>query len=195
MKPKRIVILAVIITVFMATFAKAGWLVYHEPEFKGTILDVDTKQPIEGAVVVAVYKKASMGLGAGSSSSIINVRETLTDKEGNFRISSYTTLILPFSWQIPMSLIVFKPGYGSAEVGGWHFTGEELKEEQVRGWSWTKELKYRLRGRGIVELPKLRTREERRQARMDADIAGAEIQEKELPLLYRLISGEREKGL
>ena len=168
--------------IFMASISEAGWLIYHEPEFKGPILDYETKEPIDGAVVVAVYKKASMGLGAGSIDSIINARETLTDKDGNFRIQSYTTLIQPFSWRIPTTLIIFKPGYASAEIGIWHFTGQELKEEQERGWPWTKDLRFKLRGRGIVELPKARTREERWHASF-VGVTG--YTEKELPLLYK----------
>jgi hypothetical protein len=158
----RAIIFAALIVVFSVATSDAGWLIYHEPEFKGTILDTETKQPIEDAVVVAVYKKASIGLGAGSIDSIINVRETLTDKEGHFKIPSYTTFIQPFSWQIPTTCIIFKPGYPSVEVGSWHFGGEELKEVQERGWYWTKELKYKLRGHGIVELPRIMSREERR---------------------------------
>ena len=187
MNPVRAIIFAMIIVVVTAATSDAGWLIYHEPEFKGIILDTDTKQPIEGAVVVAVYKKASMGLGAGSIDSIINVRETLTDKEGHFRIPSYTTFIQPFSWQIPTTCIIFKPGYASAEVGNWHFGGEELKEVQERGWPWTKELKYKLRGRGIVELPKVKTREER----WNASFVGVTgYSEKELPMLYKARSEE-----
>ena len=89
------------------------WMVYHKPAFKGKVIDAETKEPIEGAVVVAVYNKATIGLGAGTLSSVINVREALTDKDGMFRIPSYTTMIQPFSWEISATFIIFKPGYGS----------------------------------------------------------------------------------
>lgn len=144
------------------TPAHAGWLIFYEPELKGKILDIDTKQPIEGAVVVVEYKKATIGLGAGTISSIIDIRETLTNKDGNFRFPSYTTFIQPFSWQIPASVIIFKPGYPSVELGEWYFVGGQIQEQEE---SWSKELKYRLHGLGIVELPMLRTREERIQAK------------------------------
>lgn len=161
-KPGRYLSLALIllIIVLSATAAEAGWLIYHEPEFKGTVIDIETKKPIEGAVVVAVYRKATMGLGAGSVDSVIDVRETLTDSGGNFRIPSYTTVIQPFSWQIPSTIIIFKPGYASVEIESSPFTGNELMSEQTYGWHWTRELKYKLRGSGIVELPCTRTRED-----------------------------------
>jgi hypothetical protein len=146
---------------FLESPSQAGWLIYHEPEFKGTILDYDTKQPIEGAVVVAVYKKATMGLGAGSISSIINVREALTDKEGNFRIPSYTRLIQPFSWQIPTTFIIFKPGYACLELGKFYFTAEETREQELP-WLWNQEIKFKLRAHSVIELPKLNTRDERK---------------------------------
>lgn len=187
MKPVKIIILVSTLLVLMTASSEAGWLVYHEPEFKGTILDISTKQPIEGAVVVAIYSKATIGLGAGTISSIINVRETLTDKEGNFRIPSYTTLIQPFSWQIPNRVIIFKPGYASLETGTGYFIGEELMKEQAGSWWWSKDLKYRLRGRGIVELPLLRTREERIKATY-ITITG--YGSKDLPLLYKVLNEE-----
>lgn len=178
---------AILMFALFAPTSDAGWLIYHVPEFKGQIIDIDTKQPIEGAVVVAVYKKATMGLGAGSLSSIISARETLTDKDGNFRIPSYTTLIQPFSWQIPNEVIIYKPGYASLETGTWHFIGETLKEEQEGWWPGFKDLKYRLRGHGIVELPKLKTREERLNASM---IGLTGYHAKDLPILYKALNEE-----
>jgi len=168
----------------MVSFSEAGWLIFHEPEFNGKILDIETNQPIEGAVVVVEYKKETMGLGGGNISWVIDVRETLTDKKGNFHFPSYTTLIQPFSWQIQPIFIIFKPGYASIE---WplkkYFTGEETG---VQEGTWPgpefKGLKYRLRGLGIVELPRLTMREQRLVARR-IGITGYTA--KELPLLYK----------
>ena len=90
-----------------------GWLIYHKPEFKGKVIDSETKQPIEGAVVVAIYYKKSMMGIVESYSVIMNVKETLTDKNGEFYIPSYTTVIQPLSWESKATFIIFKPGYGS----------------------------------------------------------------------------------
>jgi hypothetical protein len=117
-----------LITLFAAS-SEAGWLIYHEPEFNGTILDIDTKQPIEGAVVVVEYKKESMGVGAGNISWVIGVREALTSKEGKFRFPSYTTLIQPFSWQTHTVFLIYKPGYASLQLAlKDYLTGKETSE-------------------------------------------------------------------
>jgi len=171
-----------------------GCVIYHKPEFKGQIVDNDTKEPIEEAVVVAVYNKRTMGLGAGTLDSIINVRETLTDKAGHFRISSYTTIINPFSWAIDTTFIIYKPSYASRSR--WNleeiFSKGTVKEGEVP-WLYNKELKFRF-APGLVGLPKVRTSEERQHARMNIDISGAEVKEQELPFLYKFINEERKNG-
>ena len=186
----KTIALVILISLSAAVDSEAGWLIYHEPEFKGTILDYDTKQPVEGAVVVVEYMTASWWMSPDSSSSIMDVRETLTDKDGNFRIPSYTKLIQPFSWQIMTDFIIFKPGYGTAQLDGRHFSGYELKEEQERSWYWTKELHYKLRGKGIVEIPKMRTREERIRAMEDISIPGPDFPSRKMQILIRLYNEE-----
>lgn len=179
-----LVLLAV--TFFTAADSNAGWLIYHEKELKGKILDIDTKQPIEGAVVVVEYKKATLGLGAGSISSIIDVRETLTDKQGNFRIPSYTTVIQPFSWQIPNTVIIFKPGYASLKTGASNFIGQMPVKEG--SWHWSKKLKYRMHGAGIVELPRFKEAEERR-LHIPSPITGIDYEKQKL--FMQLLNEER----
>lgn len=188
---KRYLILLILIFIFYFSFMLTPshalwWMVYHKPAFKGKVIDAETKEPIAGAVVVVVYDKATMGLGAGALSSIINVREVLTDKEGMFRISSYTTIIQPFSVEDEAVFIIFKPGYGSFphlrvsppklvltnEPGDTSYlTFEEFFSREVgtlkEFWAsepWKKEEKPPKKIKvafGIVELPKLKTREER----------------------------------
>jgi hypothetical protein len=148
----------------LASTSHAVWPVYHESEFSGKIVDIETKQPIEGAVVVAVYNKRSMGVGAGQYSTIINIREMLTDKDGKFRIPSYTTLLLPFTWQDWTTFLIYKPGYAYLE---WrltdYFTGKDTEKVELSPWLDPILRKYKviLRGPGIVELPKVTTRDER----------------------------------
>lgn len=181
----RITILSMLLVAFMAASSEAGWLIYHESEFNGKIIDIDTKQPIEGAVVVVEYKKETLGMGAGNYSTVIGVRETLTDKDGNFHFPSYTTLIQPFSWQDHTVFLIYKPGYASLELGlKNYFTGEKTTERE--GSSPGSEFKYRLLA-GIVELPQLRTREQRLSARM---IYIEDYTAKELPLLYKALNEE-----
>lgn len=185
------IIIAAFITLLSVATSEAGWLIYHESELKGQILDIDTKQPIEGAVVVVVYQTATPGLGAGQGSSCIDVREALTDKEGKFLIPSYTTIIQPFSWKIPGEVIIYKAGYASLTslqgVRPSRFVGMEATE---REGTWRQsELKYKLRSNGIVELPKIETWEDRRRA--NSVDAGSDCRDK-TTILKKLVDEEDE---
>jgi hypothetical protein len=161
----RILLFSTLLFLLTASHACASWIIYHKPAFEGQILDGDTKEPIEGAVVVVLYNKRTIGLGAGTLSSVINIRETLTDKEGRFRIPPYTTLIQPFSWEDNANFIIYKPGY--VAVTRLYdrdlesiFSGQDVLEEQEFEWLHNREIVFRYRPPDIVELPKPKTREE-----------------------------------
>jgi hypothetical protein len=163
----RILLFSTLLFLLTASHACASWIIYHKPAFEGQILDGDTKEPIEGAVVVVLYNKRTIGLGAGTLSSVINIRETLTDKEGRFRIPPYTTLIQPFSWEDRAYFIIYKPGYINIDFlydrdleslfSGQmlHVAGQEFE------WLYNKELYIRYRPPNIVELPNAKTRDDR----------------------------------
>lgn len=169
--------------------AVAGCGFYRAPAFKGTLLDADTKQPIEGAVVVAQYEKETMNIfGGGSGNSIINVRETLTDKDGRFRIPSYTTFVDPLSWQSYIVIIIFKPGYVNLGYDlSKYFSVKEQKQDE---YPWSKELKVKFPGNGVVELPRVKTREDRLKVLQDVDIPGPGVPAKMMPILIRVYNEE-----
>lgn len=110
MKSNRSLILSLLLFSVMATSAQAGWLIYHKPEFKGKVIDSETKEPIEGALVIAVYDKSILN-PAGSITDEIKAKEVFTDKKGEYVISSYTTIIQPFSTVGATTFHVFKFGY------------------------------------------------------------------------------------
>ena len=114
--PKRCIAILVTMPLFVLLFASSAhaiwWMGYHKPAFTGRVIDAETIEPIEGAVVVAVYSKTSIGI-AHSTSIDIKVKETLTGKDGEFYIPSYTTVIDPLSWEEWVTFIIYKPGYGS----------------------------------------------------------------------------------
>ncbi|MBI3585376.1 MAG: hypothetical protein HY096_15675, partial [Nitrospinae bacterium] len=155
------------------------WMVYHKPAFKGKVIDAETKKPIEGAVVVAIYYADPIISGPGGGSAfIINIKETLTDKNGEFYISSYTTITNPNAMESDVEFIIFKPGYGSfpnyqktpsglKPVDQQIFFSKEIGSKgELEMWikgengSELKKLKVTF---GIIELPKLKTREERKE--------------------------------
>lgn len=169
------------------------WMGYHKPAFQGKVIDTETKEPIEGAVVVAIYKKYPIISGpGGGSQSIMDIKEVLTNAKGEFIFPSYTTVIQPFSIEGSADFIIFKPGYGSfpdwrvsppkmwlhdvppGNSRYWDrnlsfeefFSGEvgrvkELWASEPWGTDEKPPQKTNL-AMGIVELPKLKTREERR---------------------------------
>jgi len=168
----------------------ASWLIYHKPEFRGRVLDAETKEPIEGAVVVVAYSKYSAGIG-GKDVSVIKAKETLTDKNGEYYFPSFTTIISPLSADHFATFIIYKPAYGSPIYSPYGITPVYEEIFFSKGIGVTGELdlgphfemvKIRF---GIVELPKLTTREERLNAipSPPTDIT--------LPLLFKAINEER----
>lgn len=139
--------------------------VYHKPAFQGTILDNETKLPIEGAVVMAIYHKQTMGLGAGANTKDINVKEVMTDINGKFRISSYTTLLVPIVVRgESTTFIIFKPGYASLYGTNIEdYLSKKTGKEEELSMIFIPTAKIRL-SPGIVGLPPLTSTEERLKA-------------------------------
>jgi hypothetical protein len=117
----------------------------------------------------------------------MDVRETLTDKEGNFHFPTHVALSSPISTQDPTTFIIFKPGYASISnlnIGD-IFTGGIIKENEL-SWLGNMKLKFRF-APGIVELPKVKSIEDRRIA---SEIGVIDIGSKKLPLLFKAINEE-----
>ncbi len=204
MKNALILFTLTLILTFNVSLSFAGWLIYHKPEFKGKVIDAETKEPIEGAAVVAIYEKHTLISGPGGGySSVIKVKETLTDKSGDFYFPSYTTIIQPNSIEDTAEFIIYKPGYGSfpeyqitpsgiAPVNQQVFFSKEIGskgelELWVKGEKGPELRKAKVIF-GIVELPKLKTKEERLKA---ITYPLGDVKSKEIPLLYKAINEER----
>jgi len=95
--------------------------------FKGKVIDADTKEPIEGAVVVAVWHEATSTI-SGASTRLKDVEECLTDNKGEWSIGGSTgkwggavtaiyTFLTGSYYTRPPEFIVFKPGYCSWPAG------------------------------------------------------------------------------
>lgn len=61
---------------------------YSAGPWRGRVLDADTKEPIEGAVVVAIWEREYESQ-LGSYSYFHDAKEVLTDKEGKYEIPTY----------------------------------------------------------------------------------------------------------
>lgn len=158
MKDKNKFVISVVIILVSANLCY-GMSLFKKPEyylasFEGKVIDVDTKEPIEGAVVLAIYHKTVHTI-AGSNTYVIDGQETLTNANGEFKISPKTVHSEKISGKPRGSLVFFKPGYG---VFPRHKQSEAVGENK----SWPPPNKYI-----VYEIPKLRTMKERRKnARM-----------------------------
>jgi hypothetical protein len=159
------VLLGTVLTLsLISQFTSCGWLIYHAPSFSGQVIDIDTKGPIEGAVVEAFYyDRGGFALGAGGGPELFAVRETLTDKEGNFVVAPHTRLINPFTWGHSVTFRVYKPGYAPSGANEAQFSKDGFKHIDEYSWypNKTKTIKFH---DGVFELPRLETKEDRKEA-------------------------------
>ncbi len=137
-----------------------GW---HDRVYKGHIIDADTKEPIEGAVIVAIWREYQAFFLGGKTSRLKDVKETLSNRDGEWSLigpaGQETSCCLsplfaiPELW--PPEFIIFKPGYCPWPKGIYISSCEEkIKPES----------KSIMMGGASVELPKIINYEDRRRA-------------------------------
>ena len=123
---------------------------YYLPPFEGKVIDAETKEPISGAAVLAVYYGEYPTI-AGANTYAIDAQETLTDEKGEFNIAELKEWFGDHpGTPVEANLIIFKPGYGAFPH---HRKSKAIGENK----SWPTPGKY-----VVYELPRLKTREERR---------------------------------
>ncbi len=146
---------------------------YHGP-YRGRVIDAETKEPLAGAVVVAIWERVKVQL-LHSSTVFYNAREVPTDANGEFvlhaedveRDAPHQTL-RPF-------FIIFFPGFGS-------YPGYQIAPKGFLGAIFE--------GTGVtVELPRLRTREDRLD--IVRGLPPLDVPDEKMPNLIRLMNAER----
>lgn len=129
--------------------------------FRGKVIDADTKEPIEGAVVVASWNE-ERATPAGPTSRLKDVKETLTNKDGEWviegprgrdggNITAIFTFLTGTYYTLPPEFIVFKPGYCSYPAG----FGIEACKGKIKTYNFTKSENIG----EVVELPRLTIRD------------------------------------
>ena len=101
-KGKKPLILLCVLVIIVAVYIKSCSYV----PINGTVVDVETKLPIEGAVVLAEWT-VGKGLPGLSYTDIYKVVETMTDKNGRFTVDAY--VFRPFINK--PQLTIYKAGY------------------------------------------------------------------------------------
>jgi len=117
-KRSKYILAGAIIGVFLIAFLHFA----DAKTFKGRVIDADTKEPIEGAVVVIYWYKATATI-TGDSTTLKDVKECLTDKNGEWSITGpkgrphnpnpLFSLFTGTYYTREPQFIVFKPGYCS----------------------------------------------------------------------------------
>lgn len=105
--------LILLVIVFMSLFHSGGPALAAGP-WKGRVIDAETKEPLEGAVVLAVWERYYR-TPMGDDPYFYEAKEVLTDKDGRFDMPWYVSFnLLPLiSYIEGPEFTIFKPGYGS----------------------------------------------------------------------------------
>lgn len=174
------------VSVFLLVAAANGFgadFLYHsDGAYRGKVVDLETGEPIEGAVVAGAWVLAF------NFTPFCDAKETVTDKNGEFILPKASCFTFwPLAEMDRMDIIVFKPGHlgypplgPSPEERGARmpgFTGKEFKDKKQYN---------------IVKLGKPKTLEERK---FTYDYAsGLFISDqafKRMPQLLKLVNQER----
>jgi hypothetical protein len=92
--------------------AHASGVNYRGP-FEGRVVDQDTGQPIEGAVVFVRWDLQRI-----TSPVFFDAKEVLTDKEGRFYIPAEWSWLPWRNFFLYSEMIIFKAGYGCVQLPG-----------------------------------------------------------------------------
>ncbi len=126
-----------------------GSIIYADGPYHGRVIDTETKEPIEGAAVLAVWNRRTAFLGHPRIT-YYDAQETLSDKGGNFTIPGTSTFSLnPLSRIDEPRFTIFKPGYRAYTA-----LFQVSTQDTPTGL-------YEKDGRLVVELKQLTRREER----------------------------------
>lgn len=151
--------------------------VYAGGPYRGRVIDAETKQPLEGAVVLAVWENKAPGI-SGTSYSYLDSEEVLTDEDGKFVVGKNPPLSSTMPWVAGPRLTIFYPGYGFypryqvSPKGSTRIHLETMEKQEL-----------------TIELPKLKTREERLRV-IRGVFPGMEVPRKKIPYLMHMINKE-----
>ena len=150
---------------------------YHGP-YRGRVVDAETKQPIAGAVVVAVWSRQKI-YPLHSTTARYAAREALTENDGTFVIHARELEENAPRYTLKPYFQIFFPGYGAYRT--LVFTQRGFQHGTT------------FEGAGVtVGLPRLKTRDERRENLRGVDpYTVSDTPFKDIPEFTRLFNEER----
>ena len=89
---------------------------YYKPGYSGKIIDYETGEPIQGAVIEVEHWSGHYGLIEQNSDEVFS-RKYISDKDGNFHIPPFFYLICLFSWEEGTHIDIDKNYYTSLKGG------------------------------------------------------------------------------
>jgi len=111
MKQNQKTVLIVLAVIFILSIILFLFPYHYLAPFQGKVIDADTKEPIGGAVVLAVYHKSTTSI-AGSDTYPVDAQESMTDADGEFRMSAKRVWFGKIEGWPRGNITIFKPGYG-----------------------------------------------------------------------------------
>lgn len=99
--------------IILNTISGSQWMLFYDKSFSGTVIDAETNQPIEGAIVVGMWRLSqfpSEGFGGYAKVGLVT-----SDKEGKFTIPWWITFkpwkFYMYLQSLAPEIYVYKPGY------------------------------------------------------------------------------------
>jgi hypothetical protein len=128
----------------------------YDGPYEGRVIDADTGEPIEGVVVLGVWNTETP-TPAGAVHHYYDATETVTDRNGDFKIKGLGLLVL--SDVIPMDVLIFKAGYEYLGLGPWsglkksYLTSKKIKWDGEKAIIPLKKLTMEERRKNVPPLP------------------------------------------
>lgn len=154
-------LLSVLLVVSMIACAGCASMLRIDGPYEGKVIDADTKQPVEGAVIHGTWSKVQLG----GAHEYYDSYEVLTDKNGEFKIPGKGLLVL--SEIEDMTLIIFKAGYKQWTPNSWSGLKEGKWRNEEVVWSGNKgtfklfKMTIDERKKRVVDLPHTPTNKQR----------------------------------
>lgn len=160
MEDKRVLRKAILIGWFLVVSNYSyAWASEFGP-FQGKILDADTREPVEGVVVLIEWQQYRLS-SLFENTIFYDAQETLADKNGEFYMSGIWVINPWTRLMLETNVMIYKSGYEAIRLGSW----KGLLEAK----SWRQPTKMRGNyilkvedGKPVIVLKKLTDIEERR---------------------------------
>jgi hypothetical protein len=178
----------VILVVLMALMVLGGPRADAAGPWQAQVVAGDTKQPVDGVVVLAWWTRNVRSLG-GPSEDYRDSQEVVTDKDGRFTIEPRWFFSLnPLVFFRGPFVAMFKPGYGDYEWPG--YKGSQTWPKEKREALRTEAQLLLLEGI-VLEMPALVSVDQRKKYLNDLEVHVLMVPLDRRPLLQKAISQER----